>query len=75
MRWASLGVAVFLAAQTAGAADWPLYRGDRAQTGTTDSPLPEAPQLLWTFATSNAVKSSAVIQLERRISSRSAGDG
>ena len=44
------------------AADWPQFRGNPALTGVAEGRLPDQPVLLWSFKTTNAVKSSAAIQ-------------
>ena len=42
--------------------EWPMYRGDAAQTGFSTNEVPERPSLLWTFKTGGAVRSSVVVR-------------
>jgi outer membrane protein assembly factor BamB len=39
---------------------WSIFRGDRALTGVSQSRLPAAPSLLWSFQTGGEIKSSPV---------------
>lgn len=41
--------------------DWPIYRGDAQLRGVAHTDLPDKPELLWTFTTGEAIKSSPVI--------------
>ena len=41
--------------------DWPQFRGDLSLDGVSTSPVPDNPQLLWTFDTGEMVDSSAAI--------------
>ena len=41
--------------------EWPIFRGDAALTGIAKDELPSALDLIWTFKTGAAVKSSPVI--------------
>ncbi len=41
--------------------DWPQFRGDLSLDGVSTSPVPDDPQLLWTFDTGEMVDSSAAI--------------
>ncbi len=41
--------------------DWPVFRGNNALTGVSNSDLPDTPLLLWKFKTAAEVKSSPVI--------------
>lgn len=43
------------------AAAWPMYRGNPALQGTSESSLPDRPALLWTFEIGTPCASSAVI--------------
>ena len=45
----------------AGEAYWPVFRGNTDLTGVSASPLPEKPELLWSFETGNDIKSTPVI--------------
>lgn len=57
-----LAVAVVgLAAMAAGAADWPVFRGNPAQTGVASELLPEKLAIRWQFKTSGD-ENSAVIE-------------
>jgi len=40
---------------------WPLYRGNVSLRGVSSAVIPDAPELVWTFKTEEAVKSSPVI--------------
>ncbi|MFB6317738.1 PQQ-binding-like beta-propeller repeat protein [Saccharicrinis sp. FJH54] len=40
---------------------WPVFRGDPALTGVTQSALPADPEILWTFASGDQFKSSPVV--------------
>ncbi|MBN2531594.1 MAG: PQQ-binding-like beta-propeller repeat protein [Spirochaetales bacterium] len=40
---------------------WPVFRGNQQLTGAVDSTLPDNPQLLWTYKTGDAVRSTPVI--------------
>ena len=44
-----------------GAMDWPLFRGDAALSGYTDTRLPKKPVLLWTYKSNARTSSSPVI--------------
>jgi len=44
-----------------GKMDWPLFRGDIALSGYTDTRLPENPVLLWTYKSDARTSSSPVI--------------
>lgn len=46
---------------SSGAMDWPLFRGDAALSGYTDTRLPKSPTLLWTFKTDARTASSPVV--------------
>ena len=48
-------------AASAGAADWPMFRGGPALLGTASGTLPDKPVLLWSFKTQGPVKSSPAI--------------
>ena len=64
MRVAAL--AVLLAwASSAGAADWPRFRGDAAMTGVAADVLPQALKLLWSAEIGESVESSAAIVGDR----------
>lgn len=41
--------------------DWPLFRGDAALSGYTDTPLPENPVLLWSYKGNTRTVSSPVV--------------
>src|ERR1022692_3245357 len=45
--------------------DWPMFRGGPALAGIARGSLPERLDLLWTFKTAGAVKSSAAIVQDR----------
>lgn len=45
--------------------DWAIFRGDPQLSGNTPSPLPDAVERLWTFATQGSIKSSPVISDSR----------
>jgi len=47
--------------ERAHAADWPIFRGDRALTGVAAGELTDRPTLLWSFKTDGPVKSSPVV--------------
>ncbi len=40
---------------------WPLFRGNPQLTGVSSSPLPENPELLWTFTARGDIESTAAI--------------
>jgi len=42
-------------------ADWNIFRGNTALTAYTDVPLPDSPQLLWTFKSDSHTKSSPIV--------------
>jgi outer membrane protein assembly factor BamB len=42
-------------------ADWPLFRGDSLQTGVSKEKLPDKLEILWKFATKEAIESTAAI--------------
>jgi outer membrane protein assembly factor BamB len=44
-----------------GVGDWPIFRGNPHQTGVAASTLPERLDVLWTFATKDAVESTPAI--------------
>ena len=46
----------------ASAADWPMFRGSQGLLGIAEGSLPAKLELLWSFKTGGAVKSSAAIQ-------------
>ena len=48
-------------AQSAGAADWPRFRGDAAMTGAAAEALPPTLKLLWSAEVGESVESSAAI--------------
>jgi len=50
-------VAVHLQAQSC----WPGFRGDAELTGVSQAEIPEAPELLWNFATGDAIKAPPVV--------------
>ena len=52
--------AAFLAAGPA-AADWAVFRGDAALTGTADDPLPANLQPAWTFEAGAGIESTAAV--------------
>src|SRR5918993_2403060 len=52
-------------AQSAGAADWPRFRGDAAMTGVAADALPPALKLLWSVEIGESVESSAAIVGDR----------
>jgi outer membrane protein assembly factor BamB len=53
---------VFLAmALSAGAADWPMHRGDSQLQGRSDMPAPAKPELAWTYAAGKPIKAAAAI--------------
>jgi eukaryotic-like serine/threonine-protein kinase len=52
-------------AQSAGAADWPRFRGDAAMTGVAAEALPPALKLLWSAEIGESVESSAAIVGDR----------
>ncbi len=58
----ALLTAFILAGQTIAAENWPMSRGDRANTGVADADLADRYNLAWSFETGGPVKSSAVIQ-------------
>ena len=41
--------------------DWASFRGNPQLTGTSDSELPENPQLLWTFQAGDMIESTAAV--------------
>jgi outer membrane protein assembly factor BamB len=45
----------------AGAADWPMHRGNPQLQGRTDMPAPAKPDLAWTFAAGKPIKAAAAI--------------
>lgn len=45
----------------AGAADWPIYRGDARLSGRASAALPEAPVRLWSVSLGRTLKSSPVV--------------
>ena len=56
-----LGSPLF-AAESPGAKNWPLYRGDRQLQGVAHTTLPERPEVLWEFeAEDSAFEAAAVI--------------
>ena len=52
-------------AESAGAADWPRFRGDAAMTGVAAEALPPALKLLWSAEIGESVESSAAIVGDR----------
>jgi len=42
-------------------ADWPIFRGNPAQTGVFPKPLPAALEVLWTFATKERIEGAPAI--------------
>ena len=46
---------------SSGALDWPLFRGDAALSGYTDTRLPKNPVLLWTYKSDARTASSPVV--------------
>jgi outer membrane protein assembly factor BamB len=44
-------------------ASWPIFRGDKGLTGVVDGHLPDKLDLMWSFKTGFAIKSSPVIGL------------
>ncbi len=51
--------------QSAGAADWPRFRGDATMTGVAAEALPPALKLLWSAEVGESVESSAAIVGDR----------
>lgn len=47
------------------ASDWPMFRGNPRLTGVSDTTLPDAPVLKWTFKSGGPVKSSPAIVGDR----------
>lgn len=45
-----------------GAYDWPSFRGEPGLSGYTDTPLPEKPVLLWSYASDARTVSSPVVR-------------
>lgn len=43
------------------AADWPVHRGDPAQTGVADGKLPDKLSILWEFKAKNSVEAAPVV--------------
>src|ERR1051325_9855016 len=56
-----LAAGLIAATSVAGAADWPQYRGNPAQTGVASGKLSAAPKLLWKFKTARPVTGTAAI--------------
>ncbi|MBN1698863.1 MAG: PQQ-binding-like beta-propeller repeat protein [Spirochaetales bacterium] len=58
-------VAAFCFSEAAGSASvsgavWPVFRGNRELSGSTNTDVPEKPVLLWTYKTGDAIRSSPV---------------
>src|SRR5262245_59386158 len=42
-------------------ADWPVFRGDPAMTGTADAKLPDQLTIKWRFKTGNAIEGAPAV--------------
>lgn len=60
MRCIALGLGL-LAAVPALAADWPLFRGNPAMSGTAEIQLPDKLEERWTFKTGNAIEGAPAV--------------
>src|SRR5712671_5553988 len=59
----SIAAMILLSASAAARAEsWPMFRGGPALLGAAGGRLPAKPELLWSFKTGRAVKSSAALE-------------